>query len=412
VDRAQVLTFAPDEASRRAAEQVRGWLTTGATSDTVWGECAGSGVTPYRTSVVLDGPRFACSCPSRKAPCKHALSLLLLHADGAVPAQSQPPGWVRVKPPSTPATDKNPEAAKTRARQREERVASGMTELDQWLTDQIRQGLAASAQAGAAHWEGIAARMVDAQCPGVADRLRSLAAVQHTGAGWEGRLLEELALLRLLAKAYNGTHTPSLRDTVRSRIGFTTRQADVIATGEQVTDTWLVLGWRDTTGERIRSRRIWLRGRGTDRDALVLSFAAPGEYLDTSLSPGTGIAMTLAYYPGAIPLRAAIVTREDPEPTPPPRTTTITELLDGWAAALARDPWQESWPAVLSGVPVAGQDPVLRDENGDTLPIRLSWDLLAISGGHPVTVAAEYTPDGLYPMTAWPPDGREPSRVQ
>ena len=398
--------FAPDDASRRAAEHVDGWLSTGATAEAVWGECAGSGAKPYRTSIRLDGPRFACSCPSHKTPCKHALSLLLLHADGAVPTVSQTPGWIT--PLKKPATSKDPRTSE----QRERRVASGMTELDQWLTDQIRQGLAATAREGYPHWDAIAARMVDAQCPGVADRLRSLAAAPHTGQGWEGRLLEELALLRLLAKAYGSEMPPGLRDTVRTRIGFTTRQAAVLDAGDKVTDTWLVLGWRDTAGERIRSRRVWLRGLGTGRRALVLSFAIPGEPLDTSMPPGTTIPMTLAYYPGAVPLRTAVVIRAEPGPATQPAAGTIAGLLDDWASVLARDPWQESWPAILSGVPVLRPEPALRDASGDTLPIGLSWELLAVSGGHPVAVAVEYTPAGLHAMTAWPPDGGAPFRVQ
>jgi hypothetical protein len=410
VDRAEVLMFAPDDASRRAAEHVRGWLSTGATGSAVWGECAGSGAKPYRTSIHLDGPRFGCSCPSHKTPCKHALSLLLLHADGAIPAVPETPGWIA--PVRKPATNKDPKASRHRAEQREQRVASGMAELDQWLTDQVRQGLAATAREGYPHWDAIAARMVDAQCPAVAERLRSLAAAPHTGQGWEGRLLEELALLHLLAKAYGSAIPPGLRDTVRTRIGFTTRQADVIATGEKVTDTWLVLGWRDTTGERIRSRRVWLRGRDTDRHALVLSFALPGEPLDNSMPPGTQETMTLAYYPGFVPLRAAVVTRDEPVPAQEPAAGTIAELLDDWAAVLARDPWQESWPAIISGVPVPRPESALVDASGDKLPVELSWELLAVSGGHPVTVAVEYTPAGLHAMTAWPRDGGAPFRVQ
>ena len=44
-----------------------------------WGECAGSGKTPYRVSVDwIDqtAPVCRCSCPSRQFPCKHALGLL------------------------------------------------------------------------------------------------------------------------------------------------------------------------------------------------------------------------------------------------------------------------------------------------------------------------------------------------
>ena len=44
-----------------------------------WGECAGSGKTPYRVSVDWtdqNAPVCRCSCPSRQFPCKHALGLL------------------------------------------------------------------------------------------------------------------------------------------------------------------------------------------------------------------------------------------------------------------------------------------------------------------------------------------------
>ncbi|MCI8423762.1 MAG: SWIM zinc finger family protein [Lawsonibacter sp.] len=44
-----------------------------------WGECAGSGKTPYRVSIDwtnAQAPVCRCSCPSRQFPCKHALGLM------------------------------------------------------------------------------------------------------------------------------------------------------------------------------------------------------------------------------------------------------------------------------------------------------------------------------------------------
>ena len=44
-----------------------------------WADCAGSGKTPYHTSVDFVNPGTPicrCSCPSRQFPCKHALGLL------------------------------------------------------------------------------------------------------------------------------------------------------------------------------------------------------------------------------------------------------------------------------------------------------------------------------------------------
>lgn len=51
-------------------------------STVYWGECAGSGKNPYRTSVDMSDekklPVCRCSCPSRQFPCKHGLALMLL----------------------------------------------------------------------------------------------------------------------------------------------------------------------------------------------------------------------------------------------------------------------------------------------------------------------------------------------
>jgi SWIM zinc finger len=444
-DRGRILALAPDAPSTRAAQSLasgRTWPTAGArsgdgapgTPGALWGECRGSGASPYRTVVDLSGPEYRCSCPSRKSPCKHVLALLLLWADGSVPDDAAgPPDWagtwlaaraargVRgaggVRGGGQPPRERGvpggrPPGSTRRAEQRETRVASGIAELDRWLCDQARQGLGASQQAGYRHWDDIAARMVDAQAPGLAERLRGLASVPHSGAGWEGRLLEEYALLHLLALAYRrqAELPPPLRATVRSRIGFSLRQADVLACGTPVRDHWQVLARRDLEQDRIRTRRTWLRGRGTGRDALVLSFAPAGQTLDESLPVGTDADADLVFYPGAVPLRAVLLAKHDAAVGVPPAGGTIAGLLACWAAALAADPWLDSWPAVLEVIPV--RDPVraVRDADGDAVPLHPDaghrWTLFALSGGRPVTVTGEWTPRGLWPLTAWDEAGR------
>jgi hypothetical protein len=316
----------------------------------------------------------------------------------------------RDTPAGRPLAD--PAAARRRAEQREARAGAGVTELDSWLRDQVRHGLAASQRAGYRHWDDIAARMVDAQAPGLAERLRALAAVPHSGPGWEGRLLEEYALLRLLAVAYRDQDglRPPLRETVRSRIGFTVRQADVLASEPLVRDRWLVLGGRDLDGDRFQTRRSWLLGRGTGRPALILSFAAAGQPLDDSLATGTETDADLAFYPGAVALRALVAQRRETVPADPPPGTTAAGLLGAYAAALAADPWLDSWPAVLRATPARDPRPSLRDADGGALPLHRGagpcWPLFALSGGRPLTVAGEWTPRGLWPLAAWDEAGR------
>lgn len=423
-----MLALASDPSSVRAAQPLasrRSWPVTGAADgNAVWGECRGSAAAPYRTVVDLSGPAYRCSCPSRKFPCKHALALLLMWSDGAVGSSGDPPDWAagwiaaraaRSSDPEDPKPPADPAAALRRAEQREARVATGLAELGRWLCDQVRQGLAASQRAGYRHWDDIAARMVDAQAPGLAERLRALAAVPYSGAGWEGRLLEEYALLWLLAAACRDQAglPPPLRDTVRSRVGFTVRQAEVLASAtpsRRVRDFWHVLARRDLDQDRIRTRRTWLRGRDTGRDALVLSFAASGQSLDDSLRIGTEVDADLAFYPAAVPLRALVAARRDTFPGRPPSGASVAGLLAGYAAALGADPWLDTWPAVLDVTPARAPVPSLHDVDGDAVPLHPgageAWPLFALSGGEPLTVAGEWTPRGLWPLTAWDEGGR------
>jgi hypothetical protein len=208
-----------------------------------------------------------------------------------------------------------------------------------------------------------------------------------------------------------------------------------------VTDQWLVLAVREVTDAKVPGRRIWLRGRQTKRWAMLLTFAAPnGAWQDPGtarLRPGTEVHAGLHYYPGQPPLRALIGTRHaDPAPGAPPMPADgVDAQLTQWSAALEQDPWLTTWPVLLAGTPAppgppgsagprgapraggarlpgggspwpAGQGKgwYFTDDAGAALPLadrESLWTLLAVSGGHPVTVAGEWHPDGLVALTTW-----------
>jgi hypothetical protein len=305
-------------------------------------------------------------------------------------------------------------AADRRAAQRAERVAAGLAELQTWLRDQVTAGLTAAPAGGrqGAAQAQLAARMVDAQAPGVASKLRRLAELPGSDPGWPARLLAEYGLLHLLATAHGRlAELPSgLAAVVRSRVGYTTARADVL-TRPPVTDRWHVLAVRDLPDEPVPGRRIWLRGRGTGRFALLLLFAPNGIfriYADAALTPGTQVHADLHFYPGQPPLRALVgMRRAAPEPAPAPAPAgDAAALLATWAAALAEDPWLTTWPALVSGtVTLTADQWHLVDHTGTALPLLNEdvslWSLLAVSAGTPVTVAGEWTPDGLLPLTVW-----------
>jgi hypothetical protein len=303
----------------------------------------------------------------------------------------------------------NAEAARRRARQRALRVAAGLDELERWLRDQVRGGLAGAEREGYARFEQPAARLVDAQAPAAAAAVRRMPGIVAAGGGWPGRLLEELARLHVLVAAHRrlADLPPPLAATVRTWVGYPTATADV-RQEPPVRDRWSVLARRDSEEEQLRTRRVWLQGARTGRLALVLSFAVWGRDLDASLVPGTRVDADVHYYPGAAPLRVLVGERYGEPDAAAIAGGGIEDALASWAAALAADPWLGAWPVVLANVvpcPPHARDADagwrLADATGAALPVSPvagdPWRLLATSGGRPVTVGGDWTPLGLVP---------------
>lgn len=434
----QVLALAPDAASRKAGSKLGAagpWSEAGSSDEgTVWGLCKGSGSKPYQTVIDIadaTGPAYKCSCPSRKFPCKHALGLLLLWAgaDGAVPVGTAPDWaeqWLagrrkrseekRAGGASGSASGGDPEAARRRAERRAERITAGAAELEQRLEDLLRGGLASAEQAGYGLWEETAARMVDAQAPGLAARVRELGAIPSSGSGWPVRLLEECALLHLLDQGWlrRDLLPEGLAATVRSRIGLPGS-----ADGPPVRDRWLVLAQYDTADTKLTTRRIWLHGAESGRTALLLSYGAAGRAPELALPVGLALEAEVSAYPGAGQLRSALGEQFAP---PAPTATRPPGMTTGQAAArygeaLRDDPWLDSVPVTLDGViPTPDGDSwQLADTEGDSaLPLTPTarsrpglWRLIALSGGAPVKVFGECGHRGFTPLTAWPADTGE-----
>ncbi|MEU5042543.1 SWIM zinc finger family protein [Streptomyces griseorubiginosus] len=430
----QVLALAPDAASRKAGSKLGAagpWSEAGSSEEgTVWGLCKGSGSKPYQTVIDLAdaaGPAYKCSCPSRKFPCKHALGLLLLWAggEGAVPPGPAPDWagqWIEgrrqraqekrtAESAGSTAGAGDPEGARRRAERRAVRITAGATELEQRLTDLLRGGLAGAEQAGYGLWEETAARMVDAQAPGLASRVRELGAIPSSGPGWPVRLLEECALIHLLDQGWlRRERLPDgLASTVRSRIGL-----PASADGPPLRDRWLVLAQYDTADARLTTRRIWLHGTDSGRTALLLSYGAAGRAPELALPVGLELEAVVSAYPGKGQLRAALGEQfapPAPSATRPPGVST-DQAAARYGEALRDDPWLDSVPVTLDRVIPApdGDSWQLADADGESaLPLTPSarsrpglWRLVALSGGAPVKVFGECGHRGFTPLTAWP----------
>lgn len=427
----QILALAPDDTSAKAAKGLlvpAKWPLLAHSDAAVWGECQGSGSKPYQVQIDLAGPAFKCSCPSRKFPCKHGLALFLLRVQKAGSFKSaEPPAWVgewlasrqqraekqtekKAAAAEQAAAPPDPEAAAKREAKRRERMTAGVAELERWMHDQVRHGLGQLNGKPASFWQELAARMVDAQLPGLAAWVRQMESAANSGPGWPERLLAVMGRVQLLAAAFNRLEAlpPATQADIRTALGWAMDKEEVLAGGAKVSDAWFVLGQSFEENGKLWERRVWLHGARTKRAALLLDFSHGSRKFDHAFASGAAVEMTLAFYPGAVPLRAIVGS----EPAAAagvsaPAKADFEPAFDGIAAAVAGNPWLNRLPfAVNGGVPGLREGIFsLADDAGGMVPMRASeneaWELIALSGGQPVSVFGEWNGEHLRPLTCW-----------
>ena len=429
--RDQVMGLAPDAASAKAAAGLASdskWVSLGADADAVWGQCQGSGAKPYQSQVDLTELVSRCSCPSRKFPCKHGLALLLLYAQGN-PRFAAPdrPQWVdewlgsrreraakkerAAEAAGQPATDPAVAAAATARREaaRWKRIEAGTAELQRWIADQFRRGLARVGPEQHADWMAMAARMVDAQAPGLAPLLQDAVQALANGAGGYPRVVQRLGLLQLVNEGVRRRDrlNPARLADVRAALGWPVEKDEVLRDGEAVTDVWRVLGQHmPESGGKLSERRVWLQGMKTQRPAMLQEFAYGGRGWDGAWLGDRCYEATLCYFPGSVPLRAAVRDAALEVASPAWAPAGNEAAIDYVSHAFAGNPWLAQVPMVL------GEATPVRDAHGwhlyaDVGGFRLrsdeasAWSLLAFCGGHAVRLMGEWDGEGLRPLGAW-----------
>lgn len=454
----QVALLAPDAASAKAAVAVAdpaAWSAAGHDEHAVWGRYLAAAAEPYEVAVDLRGPAYRCTCPSRKLPCKHELGLLLLHAHHHVAPANRLPfvdRWLRQRDAAAAEAERRageqrapspddgaaagrdggeqatvsdavpggrvglggtpPDPDRDRRRlERAERMRAGLLELDRWLADRIRAGLAAPELSDPTTWERAAARLVDAQCGGLANRVRRVAARVGEHAGWHEDVLEELAMLHALARGAQRTSAlpEELADGVHLATGLTAAKDDVLGTAPSTAD-WLVAGESRTREDRITVQRTWwcsLVDGLPDTWAMSLAFGAFGNEVTSEAPVGQQLRADLHWYPGGVRLRALVGHRHGaPCPAPAPTGSTVDHAIAGAGLLSAAEPWIERAPMLLRATPVplgTGRW-ALSDATGSIPLVPGFWrtaELVAASGGRPVTVMGEWSVDGILPLTLW-----------
>ncbi|MGF1468091.1 MAG: SWIM zinc finger family protein [Sandaracinaceae bacterium] len=384
--------LAPDQASLNAASKLRRpsrWSQRGQNAEAglLWAACQGSGANPYRVVADVQSLRTRCTCPSRKLPCKHALALLWIRAEGggATFPEGPVPDWVgewvarrrrgRARPPGggggeakslvsaeaqvEARPDPETEARRAEARRKREaatraQLLDGLLDLDQWMADQLRLGLSGALAELSPRCRQIAARLMDAKAAALASRLDELPA-RVLGLPESDRgdaLLAELGKLVLLVRAYRAAPTdPELHRAVATS---ESREAlEALEDAPRLRSTFEVLGERITTRrDGLISHATWLLDvlAPEPRFAVLLDFhpASVGRQ-GPAFAAGEQLTGELRFYPARAPLRAILVERGDPPPSPLPWACAPAsgEPLAGYAAALAVAPWTLSAPVLL-----------------------------------------------------------------
>lgn len=434
------------------------WSHTGASERAVWGCYHGSGSEPYEIAVDHVNVRDRCTCPSRARPCKHVVGLLVMWVRGFVVDVAEPPpitSWIdrelrRLAPasdgestaddssdhhgdapsagghrpddssrpePADPPEEAGPGDVPDSSRNdRIKRLMGGLVELDRWLEDRLRAGLSDPSIARFSTWDELANRLVDARAGALANRVRRLAGRVGTTPDWHEHVLAEMGILHLIAQA--GQRVPALPtelgDAVAVTCGWQARKADVEGSAPE-TDRWFVAGRSDTREDLVEVRRVWLRGLDRGSWAMVLSFAAYRQSLDTSLMVGSVIHADVHRYPGS-GQRSLVGQIHGTESGPacaiaPASTTAVT--VEGAYAEVGRmfaiEPWLDRVPVTITASPTLGDGSwVLTDHTGslmiapdasarsDTLGA-----LLAASAGAPVTLTVEWTAAGVVPLAVF-----------
>jgi hypothetical protein len=414
----QVLALAPDASSVKSGKELsseRKWLSLGTSTQAIWGECQGSGSQPYQTRIDLRGPAFKCSCPSRKFPCKHGLGLFLLRLNKKEAFQeATPPSWVGdwlasrdeagQRKEKREAKQLSPEELQASLQSKEKRkldrlaqIDSGIEELELFLQDLVSGGIASLKTKPYSYFGDRAARLVDAQAPGLAKMLRRLG----TACGavdYQDRFLSSLADIYTLVSAYkNRESLPApLRQDVIAAIGIPQSQEELLKQ-EGIKDIWLTVGQYSYSEDKLKIQKTYLWGLTSGKTALILSFAHGLAPFDTMLVPGHFYDATLVFFPSNEPLRALIKERTGglDRSEFPQAGLSIGDAMTQFAASLARIPFAETKPTLLAAVHVTiADDKFILHDRQSSVPLKikdlLGWQLVAFSSGKPLSIFGEW----------------------
>ncbi|MCB9009910.1 MAG: SWIM zinc finger family protein [Ardenticatenaceae bacterium] len=414
----QILGLAPDHFTLRAGLGVatpQKWIALHHAQATCWGLFPISRQKTVETAVFLPNFAYTCSCNSRKAPCRHVLGLLLLWQQAPQKFTNQPlpatlTAWVKQEQhllqPTTAANGRFPTSRPSP--QKMNQLLAGLNELELWLLDMVRHGLASLPERPKTYWGTMANRLVDAQANDLAQTVRQLANIPSSQPDWPETLLQQIGRLYLIIQGFQrfAQLPPPVQADLQTAVGWlpqTTNKANIIS------DNWLVLGrQQETVGKQTR-HITWLWGQNSQMIAQLIDLPAVGTLEGSALATNSLWQGSLRLLPGSWPLGAVRHGRlqTSAAPVQPIGYQTIRAASQTHNEALAANPWLTQFPMLLHNTQPSQTETgwQLLDETGTSLPLppkyAYGWHLAAIAGNGPsLTLFGVWNGRFLQPLTA------------
>jgi len=417
------LKLAPDSATADRAKKLTNtkfWRTLARNPSTIWGECKSKGLTYYKVAFQKKTQTFKCNCASRKYPCKHSLALSILLADqlDAFTISEELPSWVIewVGKGAPVAKDLSPERMQANAENRQknfskrlDRMVAGLNELENWLLDTLRQGIAALEQQPFSYWTAISARIHDAQLSAIGKRIKNIPVLIGTDEDWPAKVLSELTAYYLLIRGLRKMDELPLniQQDLLTVAGVSTKKEELFQYGQTVKDTWMILGQIEGVDEKLNYRRTWVLGFETKCYGLVLDYAFGRHPYTANYRMGNVFVGQVVFYPSNAPLRIAVKEKQvlDRRVKRIVGFESFTQFLVFYTENLAANPWQIAFPCSLEAVtPVLEKDQLfLLDKDQKVIPVfqneKAKWKILAASGGHAINIFGEWSGENFSPLS-------------
>ena len=389
------------------------WTSLGTDGVYIWGDYNPSNDTSYHKNTIqtslnmslfiVGSHSYNCTCRQSR-PCLHAIGLLLLFNE-------KPDLFTSTNVPEMVQNlEKRRQATTLSSMSHFKEISDGLAQLDKWLTNTIKQGLAEAHIREFRYWDEIADQMLASWMPALSQWLREIANIPMRGGDWVEPLLDELGLMYFLIKTFEryDIQPSEIQADLRQVIGIKFSEEEM-QSQPMIRDTWVVIGatrrnFRGLAPEKF----IWLQGIQSGQIALIHDIGSRQIMSSLITSVGQTVDLSLKYLPSRTPLKAHLIQNyADTGTTDMIQGTDIHNAIVQYVVAIHRNPWLRQYVVVLNDVYISRYDKhwTVRHADGKYLPIaphfKHKWVMYAASNGHPVTVVGIWRKNFLYPLSIW-----------